>query len=249
MQQPADFAESTPEWLCALTAEAPFPREDFFASRTLYYPGSGTDGHPIAVFNQEHAIHCAIYADYGLSLSALKKEIYSANHGFRGYHIIIEHELTQQDLRPGHWQLHVSKHEVRGSWISPDFKPYALFVVFQRDEGLGEQHGAERLAVIFLGADGIATYDALFCQRDSGPPPFILVLQDHGFGGNYTRFGKGGLLHELAKRTGTFPDHVFVAKYTDVWDDYEPLPMPASVGGMHGIPRKLWKRKAGALIG
>lgn len=126
---------------------------------------------------------------------------------------------------------------------------YALFVLLQRDEELGEQHGAERLAVIFLGADGVATYDALFCQRDSGPPLFILVLQDHGFGGNYTRFGKGGLLHQIATRTSTFPDHIMVAKDTEVWDGHEPLPMAASVGGMHRIPRTLWKRKAGTLIG
>lgn len=47
---------------------------------------------------------------------------------------------------------------------NPGSKPYGFLEVLERDAELGPEHGAARLAIIFLGADGHATYDALFCQ-------------------------------------------------------------------------------------
>ena len=35
-------------------------------SRTVYYPGSGFDGGPVATFNTAHAAHAYVYVDDGL---------------------------------------------------------------------------------------------------------------------------------------------------------------------------------------
>ena len=63
----------------------------------------------------------------------------------------------------------------------------------ERKPEYDEAHGPKRLAIIFLFADGIASYDALFCQSRNKCEPFGVLLQDHGFGGNYDKFGMGGI--------------------------------------------------------
>ena len=75
-------------------------------------------------------------------------------------------------------------------------EPFGWFVALDRQGG-GEDHGPQRLAILFIGGDGIASYDALYCQRDGTPPAFLAVIQDHGFGGNYNRFGQDGLLETV----------------------------------------------------
>jgi hypothetical protein len=76
--------------------------------------------------------------------------------------------------------------------------------VLERDRALDDSHGAHRLAILFLGVNGIAAYKALFCQ-ENGTPPFAIVLQDHGTGGNYDRFGHGGSLERIAKTYDVIP--------------------------------------------
>jgi hypothetical protein len=54
-----------PDWLTGYTPGEPFPRVDFLTSRTVYYPGSATDGHPLILFGKSHAAHCFVFVDYG----------------------------------------------------------------------------------------------------------------------------------------------------------------------------------------
>ena len=70
-----------------------------------------------------------------------------------------------------------------------------------------------------IGADGIATYSAMFAGRKA-PRLFGLLLQDHGWGGNYDRFGRGGLLEKIIERSQVLPDFV-LAGTDNVYDQYE----------------------------
>ena len=44
-----------------------------------------------------------------------------------------------------------------------------------------------------------ATYYQLFV-REYSKAPWQFCLQDHGFGGNYNRFGKGGILDAIIRK-------------------------------------------------
>ena len=72
--------EESPSFLRAFDpAQPPDPRqlvEGFLASRMVYYPGSGSDGQPIRVSNQERLAHCHLYADYGVPLDRLLRSIH-----------------------------------------------------------------------------------------------------------------------------------------------------------------------------
>ena len=72
--------------------------EGFLASRMVYYPGSGSDGQPIRVSNQERVAHCHLYADYGVPLDRLLRSVRQRVAGFRGYRIL--HEADAGFLLP-----------------------------------------------------------------------------------------------------------------------------------------------------
>ena len=118
-------------------------------------------------------------------------------------------------------------------------EPYGSLCVFDREVEYGNEHGPERLALLYLGADGIATYDALYCQRWSRPP-YALLLQDHGFGGNYDRFGRGGLLERIAIRADVFPEWILTDR--GEWVGFDQVPdVERSCGGINHNMRELWR--------
>lgn len=244
--------EDMPAWLAQFRKGDPFPREQFFASRVVFYPGCGTDGHAVRVFGSTHSAHCFVYVDYHLPRSEIEEQLATSPDDpamglvapferaalerlyqrldrwgsvtrFRGYVTLDRIELRESDITPGGWTPHIRADEIPrhlADQARPTLAPFAFLEVLQREPGYDETHGPRRLAVLFLGADGIATYDALFCQGSGHRPPFAILLHDHGFGGNYDSFGGGGLLERIAIRCGVFPEWLLVAKHTEPWDGF-----------------------------
>jgi len=237
--------EPCPEWLQNFKKGAKFNRQQFFGSRVVYYPGSGSDGHAVKLFGSTHSAHCFIYVDYLVKQSRIKAELKGAHDGYdgacQGYHPLARLQLSETDLIPTGWVQHV--HGLERTRFSDDFKPYAFLEILERDDNYGDDHGAHRLAILFLGADGIASYDALFCQKNGVPPPFAVLIQEHGFGGNYDKFGQGGLLERIAATCNVYPQLQLVAEDSAAWHDFKPIAnLKGSVGGMHGNNRFLHAR-------
>ena len=239
--------EELPGWLQADPVS--FNRSDFFNSRTLYYPGYGDDGHPVSLCNRSHAVHAFVYVDYGVDHKTISGRVHNPNEGFRGYEVVYEEEVTEDTLRPGGWKQHVNPADLpddRYRFVDKLFKPFAWFVVLQRDEEYDDAHGPKRIAGLFIGGDGHATYDALYCQDDGTPAPFLVVIQDHGFARNYSKFGRGGILERIARQCEQLPQWLLVGEGGDTepsWEDYEDCEADADIGGMHGTPRRLYRRR------
>lgn len=244
-------AEPVPDWLAAYQPGALFPRAAFFASRILYYPGSATDGHPISVFGKAHAVHCFVYADSGFSKAELERQLTDpADHEHpMGYSLLSLIDVAERELTPHGW----TRHEALSSDADEHFLatrppegPFAVFAVLERNPDRGDDHGPKRLALLHIGGDGYATFDALFCQKNSRLP-YAVLLQDHGFGGNWNRegFGGEGLLWRLAhQKGGKMPTWLFVATdNTQPWPGYREVSAP-SHGGMHHVPRSLFATEA-----
>lgn len=243
------FAEKMPCWLANYKQGNRVDASDFLKSRTVFYPGAGGDGHPFTVFAASHAAHCFVYADYGMTKESILASLApDSAHRLRGYKIALKQDLTIQDLVPTGWRPHVDPVELRRSsqdWVkswmsSSGVQPYGVLCIFDREIGYGNDHGPERLALIYLGADGIATYDALYCQTGCRTP-YGLLLQDHGFGGNYDRFGRGGLMEQIATKTGVFPEWMLSDR--DEWTGFNRIPdVEATRGGQHNQNRFLFSR-------
>lgn len=226
-----------PRWLSRLESVQQFSPKSFLNSRIAFYPGSGFDGHLVKVFGSTHAAHCFVYADYGVSDAELKRTLDDPDKGFRGYRSLMRIDLKETDILPQGWTPHVSQEEVRYRASCPSaYNSFGFVEILERSPDFDDEHGAKRLAIMFLGADGVAAYDALFCQRP-GTAPFAMLLQDHGFSGNYTHFGRGGLLEKIAIRANAFPRLILGADNTEIWMDYQLVPgTNASMGGMRESP-------------
>lgn len=62
------------------------------------------------------------------------------------------------------------------------------WVVFERKNGFGGNHGPERFSLLYLCADGAAVFQVLFHANKIAPKIITIIQPGHGFGGNYTNF-------------------------------------------------------------
>ena len=226
-----DEAESIPPWLLNYTPGDPFPREVFFASRTVYYPGSRTDGNPLEVFGKSHSAHCFVYCDNSMSERGVRDQLeHETQRGHpKGYRQIVGTHVLKSEITPHHLIFHfqVKPEELDWATRQPLGGSFVYWAVLEREESYDDDHGPKRLSILHVGGEGIATFDALFCQRGNNPP-FAILLQDHGYGGNWTKFGgpDSPLLKICTEHCRRFPKWLLVADNTDPWPGYAQVSQP-----------------------
>ena len=233
-----NFRETVPQWLMAYSAGEKPTFATALSGRFVYYPGSGDDGEPVRIFNQSHSAHVFLYVDYGVSRERLETQLRDGY--FTGYHSLGRIEFKAEDIAKVDFVPHVDLSRI-SRWgkelqrrVTAGVKPFCMMDILERDQDRNDSFGAERLAVIFLCGDGIASYDAMFGSKVYHAP-FAIILHDHGFGGNYDKFGRGGLLEECAVNTDSFPELLLTASNTEVWRGYDRIGglAPAVAGQTH----------------
>lgn len=252
-----NYHEETPAWLKSYSKGQAAPLAKFLHSRIVYYPGSGWDWHPIEVFGGSCSAHCFIYVDYLLPEAEVVGNLLQGEYGLEGYQLLDSVPISETELRRSiPWKKHYLTPDelLRASEAARGMRdggnapaPYARLVVLERKADWHE--GAERIAVLFLGADGHATFEAVFANRNASDL-FCFLIQEHGFGGNYDRWGKGGLCDKIMQRSKVFPKFVLT--------DAEECPRHADGGlydgyqKIHGLDRSgsrardLYERATGA---
>lgn len=242
-----NMGERVPAWLEEYSrGDSRFDLCDFLNSRILYYPGSGTDLDPLALFARSRAAHCFIYVDYGLKKSEIERDILLGGNEFlRGYNRVDRINISDLGLLSGGFVRNVSPDGMANAGFAQGFvRPYCFLEILERTGTLGEEDGPPRIAIMFLAAESIAAYDALFCQEPCRPP-FAMVVQDHGFGGNCDSFGHGGLLERLALESKAIPDFLLVGEDTSPWVGFKELiNLEPTRGGMHQQNRMLFERSS-----
>ena len=238
------FKEDLPDWLKRYKPGDNVTFDMIMSSRIGYYPGSYLDGNLVAVANTSHCVHSFLYVDYMLDKERLCNEL--DRNSFRGYHSIGRIEWTEHDIMPeGQHPIIVNyrpRNPLRNFMHGNERTPYCFTEILERSAEYGDDWGAKRFAVTFLYADGIATYYQLFVKKYA-KAQWRLLLQDHGFGGNYDKFGKGGLLDAIITQYNTRPEFVICAQNTSLWDGYKRVPgLKQTSGGMHYIPRFLYQK-------
>lgn len=208
--------EGIPKWLKNYKKGDSINFKEVFNSNTLYYPGAGYDYSPISLFNPTNMIHTYIYVDY-----LVKKEdiVRSFKDSFyKGYHLYDIKEISYSDLKINSWTSHYTLTQEDKIRIPEDTVSYGLIAIFDIDDI--NSNLCKRFAIIYLGSDGIAGYDALFQNYKE---PLALVLQDHGFGCNYNYFGCGGAMNQIADIINKFPKFIMCGYDTANWPGYELL--------------------------
>ena len=224
----SNYREEAPAWLESYLHGEDISFKDLMSSRVAYYPGSGYDGGLMKIGNKSHSVHSFLYVDYGVRKKELENEIST----ILGYHQIGQIEWTEADLLPkGQYPVDINRIPRSCGPFIPDEKPYCFSVIMERNEDR-EEIGAKHFVVTFLFADGIATYYQLFV-REYSKAPWLFCLQDHGFGGNYDRFGRGGILDEIIRRNNCRPTFVICGSNTHIWNGYEKVKDVLTISDEH----------------
>ena len=221
--------KSLPEWFKHRVSK--FNRNEFFASRTVFYPGAGIDGCPIELCSSTHAAHAFVYVDCNIPQDEIEKCVRwegensikvggVRGHKFKGYEVEYSEEIEQSTLLPPSFHF---PNFPRYSCICTPVKSFAFFFVLRREAGFDNMHGPKRLAVLFIGDDGFYTFNALYCRNDVTPAPYLVVVVDYGSGlaATNSKFGQGGLLHRIASEHHVLPEWLLVGTTTKPWDGYE----------------------------
>lgn len=196
-----------PDWLSCINPQSTMGNirlEDVLYG-SLYYPASGLDGDPIAYLAGNYVSF--VYVDYCVSRDALWNELNSR--GFRGYEVVAHRSVDLEKLVP----------------VTPDFplpqrgspaakyrenmeRPFCEWVILQRQDGFREGHGPQRFSLLYLCAEGVAAFRALYVANGLGPAAVAIIQPGTGFGLNWTDFEdqKGPFGTAVLENPGGKPD-------------------------------------------
>jgi len=175
-----------PRWLADLSSttikDEPFPLDQVLKD-SLYYPSSGFDADPIRYLAGN--VLSFIYVDYGYSQDALERVLY-----FSGYNLIASRQVTKQELTPRGWNPTLPNRSDGdpSRYIDSIKKPFCLWSVFQRDEAAPVSHGPSRFSLLYLCADGVAAFQALYIANNASPKAVAVIQPGHAFGFNWTDY-------------------------------------------------------------
>ena len=234
--------EPIPDWLNNHKAGNKINIREVLSHRILYYPGAYDDGEPLRDFNKTNHLHTFFYVDYLMNEADLRKKL-TDNNAFTGYTLLDIQNLTPKELVPDGWTRHFTptREDIERMPNDAQQNTFGLIAIFEREPTFDDSHGAKRFALIYLKSDGIATYDAVFANYKN--PPQVLVLQDHGFGCGYAPFGNDGPLVKIANITNCYPNYIFCAENTLIWDGYEKVDgLFPEIAEMHYTKRILYKK-------
>lgn len=154
---------------------------------SLYYPSAGFDGGVVKFFSKQ--VQSFVFCDYGFQ----EKEFLAEMDGFRGYKVLANRKLFLHDLTPKGWNMQMPPGMTREEYmryIDPQKKPFAHWVIYERSEEFDENHGPIRFSLIYIGGEGVATYQALYWGNKTTPKMLAIIQPGTAFGGNYTDFTK-----------------------------------------------------------
>lgn len=175
----------------------PVPMDDLLKD-SLFYPASRTDGRPIQLCNtlwRRLGVNSFVYCDFDLSIG----EFLLDTRTMHGYHVLAYRRLSRSEYIPEGWRLEFAPKPGNGRdggyWDSflggmgPEHG--ACWVVFERNADMSPVHGPERLSVLYVCGEGLATFQQLYCSHGIAPK-MLCFIQCWGFAGNWTDFSACG---------------------------------------------------------
>lgn len=191
----------------------------------LYYPGAGTDYGPLQHFALNLDLAVAVYVDYLIKPDMIRAMLRSVT-------------PTVPELQ------RVSPREL-GCRVWADFWPEdpASLAFARPTRAFGftcelQLHPQRSTRLIYLATEGHQTFGQLL---GTALQPDLVVLQDHGFGGNWCDFGGMSPMYRMAHAADALPPLLFSADgNTRVWSGYEAVGEPMLLAGqMHAYRRCL----------
>ena len=206
--QPSDL----PGWLAQATAETmreePFPLREILEG-ALYYPSCGSDGGPVRYLGPW--FQSFVYVDYGYRHKDFSEQLVKAP--FSGYQIFGMRSVSFKELAPHGWDKSALSQEEkdRAKEYAKDWQklPFCEWVVFERAASKLRSHGPLRFSMLYLCADGVHAFGALYVGNMLRPGAIAVIQPGHGFGRNWTDFtdAEGVLARVVMGNPAGLPDY------------------------------------------
>ena len=188
---------------------------------SVYYPACGTDGRPIKYCNtiwRKFGVNSFVYCDFDMSeerfLGQLKTVL--------GYHVLAHRSLSRDEYIPEGWTLELEGHNPKQYYdtflgAKREFPPFAHWAVFERDSGRNPMHGPERFSLIYVGGEGLATFQQFYCHHHIAPR-MLCFIQCWGFAGNWTDFTDpdAAFATTLRRHPECTPEYVCIGTYDKI---------------------------------
>ncbi len=227
-----------------------FPLKDVLRD-LLYYPASGTDGDPVQELprlDEVGGINSFIYADYAVGEKEVRRQLLDPEDGFKGYRVVFTKSLPETALAPQGWlTLRIGHRDGDPTRYEYAFKlSFILWVVLERDGSPvhRETWGPERFSFLFLGKDGVETYQNIFIQNHCCPKILAVIQPGFAFGHNRTDFRdqRCVLLRTLCQNPAGLPKFLLEGTYRGHMRDAGWMwPM------LYSIAHRTWATKAHGL--
>ncbi len=164
-----------------------FPLIDILKD-SCYYPAAAFDGRVVKCCNTLYAewdIRSFIYCDYGVR----ENEIFQHQNEFLRYSVLASRKLRPEELIPNGWNPQLPPNfnlETANRFRNANVQPFATWIVYEKKENFNVEHGPQRFSLLYIGGEGVATYQAIYWTNFQSAK--VIIITDHGFGGNYTEF-------------------------------------------------------------
>jgi hypothetical protein len=151
---------------------------------SVYYPACGFDGDPVKYLAGN--FHSFVYVNSGVERNQLIDQLRT----FCGYRVLTYRDVHPEELVPDGWSPEYpgpadGNPRSAQRWIRP---PFGIWAILQRDDDHGPEHGPERFSLLYIGGDGVATFQALYYGNRRSPAVVAVIQPGTGFGDNWTDF-------------------------------------------------------------
>ena len=159
-------------------------------TNSFFYPACDSDGGVVKDCNKNYqtlGIDTFIYCDYAYGEDALNEDM----NDFHGYKVLATRSLKPNDLTPNGWNMQMPPRlDLQQYHMFKDAykKPFAKWIVYERVTEKGEDFGPKRFSLIYIGGEGIATYQALYWSNNACPKAIAIIQPGHAFGLNWADF-------------------------------------------------------------
>jgi hypothetical protein len=205
-------------------------REDILTGRipmkellegSVYYPACYDDGRPIKYCNtiwRKLGVNSFVYCDFIMSEREFLRQLGTV----RGYHVLAHRSLSADEYIPEGWELELggkNRNAYYDTFLggAREFPPYAHWAVFERDSYKDSLYGPERFSLIYVGGEGLATFQQLYCHYHIAPK-MLCFIQCWGFAGNWTDFTDpdAAFATTLRRHPECIPERVCIGSYGEI---------------------------------
>jgi len=179
-------------WLAELTQETieqgALPLKQLLEN-SLYYPSAGFDGGVIKDCNtigKENQIISFIYCDYGVGEQAFLEQ----KDSFFGYAPMGSRRVALHELLSSPWTPSLPPNFDRNAYTQYEdiWSPLVQCTVYERLPSKDRSYGPDRFSLLYVGGEGVATYQALYWNNKQRPKALAIIQPGHAFGLNWTDF-------------------------------------------------------------